>query len=99
VSLREKILAGLAVALGLGALAFAFVGEQGLREVRRLRSEKQEILAEIDRLREKRQVLERRVSDLQGNRDAIGEKARRDLGMVRRGETVFLLPERHGKKP
>ena len=98
-SVREKVLAGLAVALGLAALGFAFLGDQGVREVRRLRGERQEILSEIDQLKGKREALEHNVSKLRSDRDAIGEKARRELGMIRQGETVFLLPERHAGKP
>jgi cell division protein FtsB len=99
VSLREKMLAAVAVALGLGALGFAYLGGQGLPEVRRLRAEKRVVTAEIGNLRDKKRTLEQKVADLRDNRKAIEAKARSELGMVREGETVFLLPERHGRKP
>ena len=98
-SLREKILAGVAVALGLGALGFALLGDQGIREVRRLRAERQELLGEIKQLREQEKALERQVSNLRDNRSSIEAKARSELGMIKKEETVFLLPERHGRKP
>jgi cell division protein FtsB len=98
-SLREKIVAAVAVALGLGALAFAFLDDRGLREVRRLRTEKQKLVSEIGQLRARTQALEQNVSSLRGDRKAIEGKARNELGMIRKGETVFLLPERHDRKP
>jgi cell division protein FtsB len=94
---REKALIGVLVALGVGALGLALLGDQGLKEVRRLRTERDHLLAEISQLREKSRALEKDVQNLRENPDAIAARARRDLGMIRKGETVYLLPERHGK--
>lgn len=96
-SLREKLLACFLVAVGLGALGLALLGDQGLREVRRLRSERDRLANEISDLREKSRVLQREVQSLRENPKAIEARARKELGMIRQGETVFLLPERQAK--
>lgn len=89
---------GLLVGIGVGFLGLAVLGRQGLREVRRLRAERQELTSEIDRLRERRRELEGEISDLRTNARAVEERARRELGMIQKGETVFLLPERHAER-
>jgi cell division protein FtsB len=92
---REKLLLWLGVGLGLALLAVALLGDQGWREVRRLRDERRTLRGEITRLREERTTLEHEIGQLRDNRRAIETRAREDLGMIRQGETVFLLPERH----
>lgn len=93
--LREKFLLGLGVGIGLTILAVAVLGDQGWRDVRRLRDERQTLAEEISSLRDQREALEREITQLRDNPRAIETRARQDLGMIRRGETVFLLPERH----
>jgi len=93
--LREKMLLGLAIGVGLTVLTVALLGDQGWREVRRLRDERRALAEEIVRLREERETLEHQLAQLRDNPRAIETRAREDLGMIRRGETVFLLPERH----
>jgi len=93
---REKLLLGAALGVGLVLLAAALLGDQGWREVRRLQDERRTLTEEIARLRDEREALERQVTQLRDNPRAIETRAREDLGMIRQGETVFLLPERHG---
>lgn len=91
----ERFCIGLLVAIGLAVLAVSLFGDQGLREVRRLRTEQQRMAEEIRHLRARRDALEKEIANLRDNPRAIEAKARDDLGMIRQGETVFLLPERH----
>jgi cell division protein FtsB len=93
VRIPEKYWLGLVVTLGVAILAWALFGPQGLREVRRLRTERRELIAEIDRLKAERLGLEKTVARLRRDPRAIESRARDDLGMIRKGETVFLLPE------
>ncbi len=95
-NLREKLLTGLVVALGLGFLGVALLGNQGLREVRRLQSERNRLQSEIAQLRERSRSLEKTVQNLRENPEMVAARARKDLGMVRKGETVYLLPEKNG---
>ena len=96
---REKLLLGALAVLGLGILAFALFGDQGWREVRRLRAERDQLSAEIQRLTLRQEELQRQVTDLKDDPRAIEARARADLGMIKPGETVYLLPERHEPKP
>jgi cell division protein FtsB len=98
VSVRETILAVCLLLTGAGALGIAFLGNQGVGEIKRLRAEREHLSDEIARLREKRRAMEREIEKLRGDPGAIEERARRELGMIRQGETVFLLPERHGDR-
>ncbi len=48
---------------------------------------------ENKRLRERNLVLEIEVKDLQQGLEAIEERARRELGMIKRGETFYQVVE------
>ena len=80
-------------------LAFALFGDQGWQEVSRLRGERADLIAEIETLRARRDDLSREVAGLTHRPSVIEARAREDLGMVKPGETVFLLPERHAPQP
>ncbi|MDW7708944.1 MAG: septum formation initiator family protein [Deferrisomatales bacterium] len=94
-SVRERIALGTALVAALAFLAVALLGDQGSRELRRLRQERAALSEEIADLRDRRAALERDIARLREDPRAIERRARRDLGMIREGETVFLLPERH----
>ena len=93
----ERWWIGSAVALGAVILGWALLGDQGVREVRRLRAERRELAEQIAQQRSHRDALEREVMNLNENPRAIEARAREDLGMIRRGETIFLLPERNAQ--
>ncbi len=76
-------LLGLQWSLWFGEGSWRYVQE--LREVQRL----QEI--ENERLRSRNRALEAEVEDLRTGSEAVEERARRDMGMIREDE-VFFLP-------
>ena len=76
-------LLGLQWSLWFGEGSWRYVQE--LREVQRL----QEI--ENERLRNRNRALEAEVEDLRTGSEAVEERARRDMGMIREDE-VFFLP-------
>lgn len=86
--------------LTIAALAIALVlqlqlwfGEGSRMHVYQLRKEiaaQQETLA---RLRARNEILEAQVRSLKENLDTVEGLARGDLGMIRRGETFFLVTE------
>ncbi len=49
--------------------------------------------ADNQRLRERNAALAAEVADLKGGVAAIEERARRELGMIKRGETFFQVVE------
>ncbi len=92
---EEKWLLGLGMAVGAVLLGTALFGSRGVPEVRRLRAERDKVLAELRALKEEEDALWREIRDLRENPRAIERRARENLGMIRRGEVIFLLPETH----
>jgi cell division protein FtsB len=66
-----------------------WVGEGSFAEVHALREEIAGQQEEIERLRARNRVLEAEVQDLRAGQDALEERARSELGMIKRGE-IFL---------
>lgn len=87
----------LAIALlGLCLLVLQYrlwLGDGGLLERHRLKLQIAELRAQVDSARERNQALEAEVWDLKHNLAAVEERARRDLGMIRQGETFVLIVE------
>lgn len=52
---------------------------------------------ENERLRQRNRALEAEVRDLKQGLEAVEERARSDLGMIREGETFFEIVERDRK--
>jgi len=68
-----------------------WLGEGGMREVRRLRAEIEAQRDENQQLQERNRTLSAEVLDLKKGTVAIEERARTDLGMVGRGETFYQV--------
>jgi cell division protein FtsB len=68
-----------------------WLGEGGMREVRRLRGEIQTQRDENQQLKERNRTLAAEVLDLKKGTVAIEERARTDLGMVGKGETFYQV--------
>lgn len=86
-----KVLAA-AIVMLLALLQYRlWLGEGGLREVRRLRAEIQSQRDENQQLKERNRTLAAEVTDLKKGTVAIEERARTDLGMVGKGETFYQV--------
>ena len=66
-------------------------GEGGVLELWRLRQAIETQSAENERLRERNRALEGEVEDLKRGLDALGERARAELGMIGETETFFQI--------
>ena len=76
-----------------------WLGEGGYRDVQRLRERVAEQASENAFLRERNEQLRAEVQDLREGLDAIEERARSELGMIREGEEFYLVvpsPEKDG---
>ena len=62
-----------------------------LRDVRELRGQLQEQLDENERLRARNDALAAEVDDLRGGLEALEERARSELGLIRDDEEFFLI--------
>lgn len=92
-ALRWKVAIALLVVL-LGWLQYRlWLGQGGLMEVYRLRQQIEAQNTENLRLRERNAALEAEVRDLKQGLDAIEERARAELGMIRRDETFHQVVE------
>jgi cell division protein FtsB len=68
-----------------------WLGEDGMREVTRLRTEITEQRNENETLRERNRTLAAEVQDLKKGTTAIEERARTDLGMIGKSETFYQV--------
>ena len=68
-------------------------GEGGLAEVRQLRLQIEQQQAENVRLNERNAALEAEVKDFKQGLGAIEERARNELGMIKKDETFFQIIE------
>jgi cell division protein FtsB len=71
----------------------AVVGEQGLLAMRRARRQSAELAAAIARQRAENTRLREEVRRLTEDPAAIEEVARRELGLIRPGEKVFIIKD------
>ena len=78
----------------LGYLQYRlWFGDGSLQEVWQLHREVEAQREENLRLRERNDALDAEVLDLQQGLDAIEERAREDLGMIKEGETFYQIVE------
>jgi len=68
-----------------------WIGNGSLTEVHHLQQEKQAVLQENESLKERNDSLAAEVLDLKQGLDAIEERARSEMGMIKKDETFFQL--------
>ena len=88
---RILTLAALGITLVLqGVLWF---GEGSLMHIHQLRREIGAQQAELAQLRARNEILEAQVRSLKGDLDSVEGLARQDLGMIKQGETFYLVTD------
>jgi cell division protein FtsB len=76
----------------LGALQYKFwAGDGGVMEVLQLKREIAAQIVENAKLKERNQALRAEVDDLRTGLSALEERARLELGMIRKDETFFQV--------
>ena len=83
---------GMAALLALLLYALVF-GDGGLLDWREQAAELQRVRGENAALAERNRALEVELEDLRSGLEGIEEQARRQLGMIREGETFYRLVE------
>ncbi|TNE76816.1 MAG: cell division protein FtsB [Gammaproteobacteria bacterium] len=86
----------LLIALSLLLLFFQYqlwLGEGGLANKLTLEREVTEQQVENEALRQRNQILVSEVVDLKEGVESIEERARTDLGMIKEGETFYMVVE------
>ena len=86
-----KVLIGILIVLLIGLQYKLWLGDGSLSEVVQLSRELDIQKEKLRLLQERNRILEAQVLDLQKGLDAFEEKARNDLGMIKKGETFIQL--------
>ncbi len=82
------------LALLLIALQYRFwFGDGGVMERRRLEQQVAVLQQQVRQSQERNQALEAEVQNLKHDLSAVEERARRDLGMIKKGETYVMIVE------
>ena len=75
-----------------------WVGEGSYAEVKHLKDEISRQKLELKRMRQENLELQAEIEDLKTGQDAIEERARNELGMIREGEIFFQVVEPESDK-
>ena len=86
---RQIIVAVLALVL-LGLQARLWLGEGSLQHMNRLESQVATLSATNAELSDRNRLMSADVRGLKEGQDAVEEIARKDLGMIREGETFYI---------
>lgn len=70
-----------------------WLGDGGVAELWQLQAVRAERLADNERLRERNRHLAAEVKDLKSGLEAVEERARSELGMVKEGEVFYQVVE------
>ncbi|QLF95114.1 MULTISPECIES: cell division protein FtsB [Pseudomonadaceae] len=82
------------LALLLAGLQYRlWVGEGSLAQVAEIKQQIATQQGENERLLERNRILEAEVMELKRGMETVEERARHELGMVKEGETLYLLAE------
>lgn len=81
-----------AILVVVAFLAMALFGERGVLRVMDVSRQKDLLQREMDRLSEQNSRLDEEIRGLRSDRRLIEDIARRDLGMVRENEIIYVFP-------
>ena len=88
---RTRLLLAVLAVAGLGLQAELWFSGDGYRKTLNLRAAVAEQRALNESLRERNAALDAEVVNLKQGKDAAGERARTDLGMIGRKETFYQV--------
>ena len=71
----------------------AVVGEQGVVALARARRDLTQVSEQVQRLRAENDAIQGQNRRLRDDASALEEAARRDLGLMKRGEKVFIIKD------
>lgn len=93
---KEKLILAVAALLGCAALAYVLFGPSAYPAIRRLTAEKAGLETEVETLEKRQEELRKKAKRFQEDPRLVERRAREDLGMVREGETVIIIPDKSG---
>ena len=95
----RKLLAGVAVFLGMVTVAVVLFSHRGLYQIYHSRHERLRLDQENARLAEENARLARTIDRLQHDPEMIQDLIRRELNFVKKNEIIFQLPPDRQSKP
>ncbi len=81
------------VAVALSMLLYLTLSEDGFIKNRGLKAERELLLKDIERLEDENHILATRLERLKNDPSYVEDEARKKLGLIRPGETVYRLSE------
>jgi cell division protein FtsB len=87
----KRLLRIVLVWTGAALMVAALVGDRGLVGVWRARQQSQDLTRQITHLRDENKTLRETARRLREDPGTIEDLARRELGLIRPGEKVFIL--------
>lgn len=91
--MRRRLVIGILVMMLAGLQWRLWVSDGGLTHTHRLKVQAEIQTAENERLRQRNAALDAEVQDLNSGVAAIEARARSTLGMIKQGETFYLVVE------
>jgi cell division protein FtsB len=92
---RQKIFLSIVILVLFSLLLFIMFSDNGLADLFKLKSEKGRLLQENARLKRENLTLYRTIERLKNDPEYIESIARKELGMIRKGE-IILKPRSSG---
>ena len=96
--LRRRLWLVLGLTVGL-FMVFSVLGERGFIRMNAMVNQRDELRSRVKALEKSNTELAEEVGLLRDDPATIENLARTELGMVRDGETVYILSERSGEQP
>lgn len=90
--MSRKLVMTLSVGLAVLIVALALFGATGLRRYQKLRAEAAAMSQQNKKFSAENKQLREEVQRLKNNKQYIQQIARDELGQIKPGETVFLVP-------
>ena len=88
-----KIIASVLLILFIWLQYKIWLQDGGIPEIFQLQDEIQEVKTEVGKLQERNASLDAEVKDLKKGLDAIEERARSEMGMIKEGEVYYQVIE------
>ena len=86
---RQKILLSIVILVLFSLLLFIMFSDNGLADLFKLKSEKDRLLQENARLKRENLTMYRMIERLKNDPEYIESIARKELGMIKKGEVIL----------
>jgi cell division protein FtsB len=88
-----KILLSIIIMLVILLQYRLWYGDGGIEEIKALQQRLDDLKEQVEEKKERNEALYAEVEDLRKGQEALEERARDELGMIREGETFFQVLE------